>query len=156
VDLPATFADLAGIALPPSLDGRSLRPLLGGGPTPSDWRAAYLLEHTQHDGAAGGTGATTGTSGTGEPADPFESDGTGSHPHPRVPSFQGLRTGDALYVEYADGERELYDLRLDPDQLKNIAAVADPARIAALSAWLASYARCAGQTCRAADVIGPP
>lgn len=35
------------------------------------------------------------------------------------PSFCGLRTEDALFVRYATGEEELYDMTLDPDQLRN-------------------------------------
>jgi N-acetylglucosamine-6-sulfatase len=34
--------------------------------------------------------------------------------------FSGLRTRHFLYAEYANGERELYDLRRDPAQLQNI------------------------------------
>ena len=42
-DLASTFLDLAGVALPESLQGRSWRPLLEG--TPGDWRQAYLYAY---------------------------------------------------------------------------------------------------------------
>jgi N-acetylglucosamine-6-sulfatase len=39
-----------------------------------------------------------------------------------VPAFWGVRTDRYAYVEYADGERELYDLRVDPNELVNRAS----------------------------------
>ena len=39
-----------------------------------------------------------------------------------------MRTQQFLYVEYADGEREFYDLRRDPFELHNIAGIADAGR----------------------------
>jgi arylsulfatase A-like enzyme len=39
-----------------------------------------------------------------------------------------IRTATHEYVEHASGERELYDLRSDPDELVNVAA--DPAQAA--------------------------
>jgi arylsulfatase A-like enzyme len=43
---------------------------------------------------------------------------------PDPPTFCGVRTTDHLYVQYATGEEELYDLRTDPYELDN--AVDDP------------------------------
>jgi arylsulfatase A-like enzyme len=45
----------------------------------------------------------------------------------RSPRYWGLRTPDWKYVEYASGERELYDLRDDPYEMEN-------------RAWDANYA----------------
>jgi len=65
--------------------------------------------------------------------------------------FTGIRTPREVYVEYRDGERELYDLGRDPDELVNRAA--DPA-YGALGAEfarrLASLRDCAGASCRLA------
>ncbi|MBA2564619.1 MAG: sulfatase [Gemmatimonadetes bacterium] len=41
------------------------------------------------------------------------------------PRFQGVRTSRYAYAEYRNGERELYDLQVDPDQTTNVHA--DPA-----------------------------
>jgi N-acetylglucosamine-6-sulfatase len=66
--------------------------------------------------------------------------------------YHALRTPSLLYAEYYTGERELYDLGRDPQQLTNLAG--DPAAgetVAALSARLAALAECGGTTCRAAE-----
>ncbi|PYT05958.1 MAG: hypothetical protein DMF49_12650 [Acidobacteria bacterium] len=50
IDLAPTFAELAGIDINPSVDGRSLAPLLTGDlPPGSAWRRAFLLEHTRQE-----------------------------------------------------------------------------------------------------------
>ncbi len=59
-----------------------------------------------------------------------------------------MRTAEWTYVEYATGERELYDLAADPHQMANSAATADPAFLAMLSKRTAELANCAGHTCR--------
>lgn len=38
------------------------------------------------------------------------------------PAFAGVRTKTHLYVEYSTGERELYDYRTDPHELRNLLA----------------------------------
>jgi arylsulfatase A-like enzyme len=42
---------------------------------------------------------------------------------PRMPDYFGIRdiAGEAVWIEYETGERELYDLRADPHQLENVA-----------------------------------
>jgi arylsulfatase A-like enzyme len=61
---------------------------------------------------------------------------------------QAIRTGSHKYVEHASGERELYDLRSDPDELVNI--VNDPTQegtLAQLDARLEVLKTCAGDSC---------
>jgi arylsulfatase A-like enzyme len=41
---------------------------------------------------------------------------------PSPPSYCAVRTEDSLYVDYASGEREFYDLRTDPYELDNRAS----------------------------------
>jgi N-acetylglucosamine-6-sulfatase len=67
------------------------------------------------------------------------------------PPYLALRTERYLYVEYANGERELYDLQTDPYQLQNLAATADPALLADLAAQLDHLRVCAGADCRTAE-----
>jgi len=66
-----------------------------------------------------------------------------------------LRTQDRLYVEYQTGERELYDLSSDPDELESLYPAADPGLVAKLSARMAELRRCAGANCRAAEMPAP-
>ncbi|WP_235557997.1 sulfatase family protein [Sphaerimonospora mesophila] len=71
---------------------------------------------------------------------------------PKTPPDYGvLRTDHYSYVEYATGERQLYDLSSDPAQMHNLAATADPFLLATLSARLAMLRACVGITCRVAD-----
>lgn len=114
VDLASTFADLAGVVPSVSQDGRSLVPLLRGLRPP--WRDGVLLRWA------------------GYPDRPeFEAD---------IPAFWGLRTDRYKYVELETGERELYDLQADPDELENLAAAASSAgRMAELHQQLAELRR---------------
>src|SRR3546814_5188404 len=63
-------------------------------------------------------------------------------------SFNALRTADWTYVEYFNGERELYDLQADPQQLQNVVTAAEPMLLDKLSRRLAELANCAAANCR--------
>lgn len=64
-------------------------------------------------------------------------------------SFFGILTREPKkYVEYRNGERELYDLGEDPHELRNIYSGRPPAD---LKARLEDLRRCAGATCRSAE-----
>ena len=66
-----------------------------------------------------------------------------------MPRFIGLRTPRYKWVEYITGARELYDLRRDPDETRNLAHVPSTARLrASLRQRLARLAGCAGAACR--------
>ena len=91
LDLAATVLDLAGLEA--RTRGVSLKPLLRGQPPPR-WRTELYLESF------------------------YDID--------RGPERQsaGLRvkdgTGDWKYIEHYDGRRELYDLKNDPDEKRNL------------------------------------
>jgi N-acetylglucosamine-6-sulfatase len=91
IDLAPTLAELAGAPVPDA-DGRSLVSLLRGRPPP--WRTAFVEEFLGRDQR-------------------FINEGP--------PAFSALRTTRYLYVEYAVGWRELYDVVEDPYQLQNLA-----------------------------------
>lgn len=118
IDLAPTLADLAGAAPARFVDGRSLRPLLAGAP-PS--------------------------------AGAWRNDFVVEYWSPsmrKAPAYEALRTSGYLYVEYVSGERELYDLRADPYELKNLAGSAAPGLVSELSKRLRFLEHCAGESCR--------
>jgi N-acetylglucosamine-6-sulfatase len=63
------------------------------------------------------------------------------------PAYSGVRHEGEVYVEYADGEKEFYDLRVDPYQLQNRAQDAPQA----MKDELAALEDCAGDGCGKAD-----
>jgi N-acetylglucosamine-6-sulfatase len=71
-----------------------------------------------------------------------------------TPQYAAIRTPRWVYVEYTSGERELYDLAQDPDQLRSLHADRGiegvPAR---LRARLARLRSCSGASCRAGPAL---
>lgn len=123
-DLMPTFLDLAGTPTPGYTDGRSLVPLLSG--SNIRWRDSLLLEGYD--------------------------DGFGEKPYV-PPDFKAIRTADGrTYVEYETGEKELYELRTDPHQLRSLHD--EPERAleeSTLSARLEALKYCSGEGCRTAE-----
>ena len=70
---------------------------------------------------------------------------------PNLPAFRILRADDLVYIEYANGEREVYDLVADPYQLENLTAAAEPGWLTHLSERLAELSGCAAAGCRSAE-----
>jgi arylsulfatase A-like enzyme len=160
-DLAPTWAEIAGVAPPEFVDGRSLLPLLGDTPPAlSAWRQSFLLEHAPYEWTGGTSGlaaavplgSTNTPPGLLEPPDPGDKyrSGTlaaimsGSEALP----YRGIRTAAYLYVEYPTDERELYDLQNDPYQLENIVTTAEPKLVAELAQRLQELAGCSGEECR--------
>lgn len=97
LDYPETFLDLAGVDVPSDMQGRSLVPVLKG-QTPSDWRKYHYYHYYEH----GGHG---------------------------VPIHFGVTDGRFKLIRYPDSENdtwELFDLKNDPMEMKNIYAQASP------------------------------
>jgi N-acetylglucosamine-6-sulfatase len=137
VDLAATVVDAADADAGRRLDGRSLLPVAR---RPSrDTDRAILLE----------TGQTAENGDLDQDGGPL---GTGR----RIPTYRAVRTERYKYVEYSTGDRELYDLRRDPDEMASVHADPDYARtLAALQRELKRLRRCGGEVCRR-DVGGIP
>ena len=63
-----------------------------------------------------------------------------------------LRTPRYAYVEWETGEKELYDMKADPYQLRSLHADADKAElIAQLSSRLSAMKSCSGESCRTTE-----
>jgi N-acetylglucosamine-6-sulfatase len=124
IDLCPTFEQLGGAPVPSSVDGHSLTTLLHGAPA-TKWRREILVEH--HGPDIGPKDPDLPTRGAGNP-----------------PSYEAIRTPASLYVEYATGEREYYDLHKDPFELRNLAAELSPAHERRLHNTLRRIADCHG------------
>jgi N-acetylglucosamine-6-sulfatase len=143
IDLCPTFTDLGFAAAPANVDGRSLAPLLHGEKV-EGWRTVALVEHR---------GPIRNL------ADPDLPD---LRYAPRIaeavrragnPStYEAIRSATALYVEYADGEKEYHDLVADPDELRNTFASLPDDRKTALHAALDAVQNCRdAASCQAAE-----
>lgn len=95
VDFAPTFLELAGLKVPAEIQGRSLVPVLEG-VTPRDWRQSMYYRYYHYPG---------------------------DH---NVQPHYGVRTREhkLIYFENLDAW-ELYDLQLDPNEMRNVAG--DPA-----------------------------
>ncbi len=129
VDLAPTFAALGGATVPDWLDGRSLAPLFAG--SDRGTRRVVFVEDFGGEGSRRKFNRPT-----------RRKRGNG------IPPFRALRTPDFLYVEYASGERELYDRRVDPYEMENIVDRAAPRSLVAFSERVNQLAGCARDRCR--------
>ena len=98
IDVAPTLLDLAGVEPERAPDGLSLRPLLAG-ERPDDWRTSFLIEYN------------TDT----------------VFPRVLTMGYRAVRTDRLKYIHYLelDGMDELYDLKADPYEMRNV--IADPA-----------------------------
>ena len=157
-DLAPTFADLAGVESPSFVDGRSLGPLLtDGAPPPEDWRQAFLMEAmAEAAGTPSLADENTPRLLTGDPW-PYEDQPRASplqeppFKDAGPPVLQPIRTEDRLYVEYENGESELYDLREDPYQLHNLYRETGLEDLWRLEEGLEALRGCEAEECRAAE-----
>ena len=162
-DFAPTFADLGGAEIPDFVDGRTLRPLLSDDPPPTDdWRQAFLEEAMAESAVA--PASVTEEAGprllTGD-VQPSEEVGRASPLQKSSvteagrPALKAVRTRDHLYVEYDNGESELYDLEKDPYELDNVYEDTDLDQLWRYEGWLGSLRDCAGEDCRAGEDAGP-
>jgi arylsulfatase A-like enzyme len=124
VDLNPTFTELAGIAPMPLVEGHSLVPLLQRKNSSNDvWRTVALVEHH---------GPLHTLS---DPDLPARRSGN-------PPSYEAIRSATAVYVEYADGDREYHDLVADPFELRNTFSSLPQAQKDALHAAVTAIQGC--------------
>lgn len=92
LDFAPTFLELAGVAAPAGLHGRSLAPLFS--PNGPAWREAFLIEHFSEN----------------------------VFPRMRNMGYQAVRTEGWKYIHYVDlpNADELYDLNRDPYEMRNL------------------------------------
>jgi arylsulfatase A-like enzyme len=168
VDLASTIHEIAGIP-DPTVDGRSLLPFLDD-PGLRTTRPLLLEADT---GPGRGVGAGNDPDLVRKSArkslrraglarlrgvknlDQEKLAGVAQATGDRAPAYRAIRTDRYLYVLYASGDVELYDMYRDPFQLRSLARVK---RYAPVRKWLFSrlvqLIDCDGQQCR--DQIGEP
>jgi arylsulfatase A-like enzyme len=158
-DLAPTFADLAGVEVPTFVDGRSLGPLLTDDPPPpEDWRQAFLVESIAESAeipsSVVGNAPLRLLTGDTQPSEDWRRASPlqkSSIKDAGRPALKAVRTEDHLYVEYATGESELYDLEKDPYELHNVYEDTDLDQLWRFEGWLDALRDCAGEECRAAE-----
>ncbi len=90
VDFAPTFLEAAGVAVPKSMQGRSLLPILQGS-VPPDWRTAMYYRYYHDPG------------------------------HHNTRAHYGVRTATHKLIHYwTKNQWELFDLRSDPAELRNL------------------------------------
>src|SRR6266853_1222223 len=145
IDLCPTFTELGFAMAPANVDGRSLAPLMRGDKV-EGWRTAALVEHR---------GPIRNLADPDLPDLRYapriaEAVRRGGNPT----TYEAIRSATALYVEYADGEKEYHDLVADPDELRNTYASLPDDRKAALHAALDAVQTCRGAAgCQAAEHV---
>ena len=133
VDYAQTFADIAGIATPDFVEGRSLLPILHGA-RPADWRKAMLLENYL---------------GNKPDTQPIR---RRARVNNRIiePRYMAIRTATHTYIEWRNGNRMLFDLTRDSAENNNIADQ-QPELVKQLSDWVHRLHSCTAAQCREAD-----
>lgn len=90
LDYAQTFLDMAGAKIPDDMQGASLVPLLKGN-KPDDWRKSIYYHYYEYPS------------------------------YHQVPRHNGIRTDRYKLINFYEfGEWEFYDLKTDPDELKNL------------------------------------
>jgi arylsulfatase A-like enzyme len=110
VDLAPTILDYAGVAVPESMQGRSLRPLASGDP-PESWRKSAYYSYFENSWAMRNMSREQMT----DPSFEFWT----AH---RVGPNRGVRDDRYKVIEYytEGGYGERFDLREDPHELRNL------------------------------------
>ena len=111
IDIGPTIVELAHGSVPSFVDGRSFSKLLTptGIADSASFRNAVLIENWSQFLVFGQEAETASTA---------------------------LRTTDMIYTEWANGDKDFFDLRFDPDQLNNTYAVLNPATKEFFANWL--------------------
>jgi N-acetylglucosamine-6-sulfatase len=130
IDIAPTILELAGAKADKSIDGRSMVPFLHDPQLRT--RRPILFESFVQSSDVEAQGAISRT-GEGDGGPPGGNGSTGSgrarasggaaHASILAPpkDYEGIRLGPYKYIAWPDGEKELYDINRDPNELNNVA-----------------------------------
>jgi N-acetylglucosamine-6-sulfatase len=139
IDIAPTILDIAGVEPDKSVDGRSLVPFLRDPDLRS--RRPILFESFVETSDVNAQGAITSGAHASATA----------HASLLAPpkDYEGIRLGPYKYIAWPTGEKELYDINKDPNELNNIAKVPNfyPIRNF-LHRQLRRFENCVGRECR--------
>jgi N-acetylglucosamine-6-sulfatase len=155
-DIAPTILELAGVKPDKSIDGVSMVPFMKD---PSlRTRRPLLFESfvETNDVEQNGAASTGETTSKGSPRGRLalkaaRRQGAAAHASEVAPpkNYYGIRLGPYKYIEWPDGEKELYDINKDPYELNNIVRDKNYAPIRVfLHNELVRLEECSGRTCQ--------
>jgi N-acetylglucosamine-6-sulfatase len=148
IDLAPTFAEIARATPTVPQDGRSLLPLLTSA-APAGWRLSFQIERGAQDVA-------WISSREGQLHPQLEVGDVAAAGFPGL-GWNGIRTSRWKYVEWANGDRELYDLLADPFELTNLFFVkGDTSAVPTLKTRLHQLMTCEGAQCATLENLPVP
>jgi N-sulphoglucosamine sulphohydrolase, C-terminal len=165
IDIAPTVLDLAGVEPDKSVDGRSMVPFLRDPELrtrrPILFESFVQTADVEANGAIASTGegdgGVPGGNGSTDPKEPVEPEAgvtnTGGNAQASLLApplnYEGIRLGPYKYIAWPDGEKELYDINRDPNELNNIVKEPNfyPIRNF-LHRQLRRYENCVGRECR--------
>jgi arylsulfatase A-like enzyme len=149
IDIAPTILELAGVTPDKSVDGSSLVPFFRD-PSLRTRRPILFESFVETNDVEANGEPTAQSTRVRELARP-SSAGADAHASIIAPpkDYEGIRLGPYKYIEWPDGEKELYDITKDPFELNNIVRDANYFPIRAyLHAELVRLEACVGRTCR--------
>jgi N-acetylglucosamine-6-sulfatase len=145
IDLAPTILELAGAEADKSIDGRSLVPYMKDPALRS--RRPLLFESFVETNDVEANGEPTAQRAVKELK--RRRDGASASIVAPPKDYEGIRLGPYKYIEWPDGEKELYDITKDPYELNNVVRVPNLSPIRAfLHAQLVRLETCVGRTCQ--------
>jgi N-acetylglucosamine-6-sulfatase len=148
IDIAPTVLELAGAEADKSIDGRSLTPFLHD-PELTTLRPLLFESFVE-------TSDVTDNGAIAEPGDQSRASSSSQRQREATASllappkdYEGIRLGPYKYIAWPDGEKELYDIEKDPNELNNIVRIPNyfPVRNY-LHRELRDLENCVGRTCR--------
>jgi len=121
IDVAPTLLELAGVEADKSIDGRSMVPFLSD-PELRTLRPLLYESFVETSDVAENGAITEPTPVPGRAAARRGGGATASILAPPK-DYEGIRLGPYKYIAWPDGEKELYDIEKDPNELNNIVRV---------------------------------